>query len=190
MKILIATSNASKFEIVSRMLKTILNGNIEISSLKDLPKYDELPEEGDNRERAKTKAFSAYENFMDLFDYIIGIDDGIIIGEEEYVAVKEHLDDIIFGDVKIGTSIYITRAYHMISKDGKEYSCFNKIPYVLIKKLDNCDYEGYPLNNVLSTIESDCSLTSMSAEELNDYFIKYSLDDLKELTLDITEGGE
>ena len=38
---------------------------------------------------------------------------------------------------------------------------------------------GYPLNSVISTIDNDTVLTECSNEELNNYFLKYSIDDLR-----------
>ena len=38
---------------------------------------------------------------------------------------------------------------------------------------------GYPLNSVISTTDNETVLTERSNEELNDYFLKYSIDDLR-----------
>ena len=180
MKILIATKNNSKFEIISRMLYSILGNNILIKSLNDYDYFVDKDEIGTNIERAKAKAKNAEEQIKEDFDYILGIDDGIIIADKEYVTVKDHLYDIVVGDkVKIGSTIYITRAYFLISNDKKEVLCYNKIPYIVRKKLDTVEMGGYPLNSVISTIDNDTVLTERSNEELNDYFLKYSIDDLR-----------
>ena len=180
MKILIATKNNSKFEIISRMLYSILGNNILIKSLNDYDYFVDKDEIGTNIERAKAKAKNAEEQIKEDFDYILGIDDGIIIADKEYVTVKDHLYDIVVGDkVKIGSTIYITRAYFLISNDKKEVLCYNKIPYIVRKKLDTVEMGGYPLNSVISTIDNDTVLTERSTEELNDYFLKYSIDDLR-----------
>ena len=180
MKILIATKNNSKFEIISRMLYSILGNNILIKSLNDYDYFVDKDEIGTNIERSKAKAKNAEEQIKEDFDYILGIDDGIIIDGKEYVTVKDHLYDIVVGDkVKIGSTIYITRAYFLISNDKKEVLCYNKIPYIVRKKLDTVEMGGYPLNSVISTIDNDTVLTERSNEELNDYFLKYSIDDLR-----------
>ncbi len=94
--------------------------------------------------------------------------------------MKEHLYDIIVGNkVKIGSKIYITRAYYLVTNDQKEFWCYNKIPYIVQKKLPNFDSGGYQLNDVISTIDNDKVLTERSPEELNEYFLKYTVDDLK-----------
>lgn len=184
MEILIATRNNSKFEIISKMLYSIFENNIIIKSLNDFDYYVDKAEIGPNIERAKMKALNAKEQLKENFDYIIGIDDGIIIDGKEYVTVKDHLYDIVVGNkVKIGSVIYITRAYFMISSNKKETSCYNKIPFVVRRKLDNLKIEGYPLNNVVSTIDDNIILTRHTSEELNNYFLKYSIDDLKKLFL-------
>lgn len=180
MKILIATKNNSKFEIISRMLYSILGYNILIKSLNNYDYFIDKNEVGTNIERAKTKAKNAEEQIKEKFDFILGIDDGIIIDGKEYITVKDHLYDIVVGDkIKIGSTIYITRAYFLISNDKKEFLCYNKIPYIVRKKLDTVEMGGYPLNSVISTIDNDTVLTERSNEELNDYFLKYSIDDLR-----------
>lgn len=180
MKILIATKNNSKFEIISRMLYSILGNNILIKSLNDYDYFVDKDEIGTNIERAKAKAKNAEEQIKEDFDYILGIDDGIIIDGKEYVTVKDHLYDIVVGNkIKIGSTIYITRAYFLISNDKKEILCYNKIPYIVRKKLDTVEMGGYPLNSVISTIDNDTVLTERSNEELNGYFLKYSIDDLR-----------
>ena len=180
MKILIATKNNSKFEIISRMLYSILGNNILIKSLNDYDYFVDKDEIGTNIERSKAKAKNAEEQIKEDFDYILGIDDGIIIDGKEYVTVKDHLYDIVVGDkIKISSIIYITRAYFLISNDKKEVLCYNKIPYIVRKKLDTVEMGGYPLNSVISTIDNETVLTERSTEELNDYFLKYSIDDLR-----------
>ena len=180
MKILIATKNNSKFEIISRMLYSILGNNILIKSLNDYDYFVDKDEIGTNIERAKAKAKNAEEQIKEDFDFILGIDDGIIIDGKEYVTVKDHLYDIVVGDkIKIGSTIYITRAYFLISNDKKEFLCYNKIPYIVRKELDTVEMGGYPLNSVISTTDNDTVLTERSNEELNDYFLKYSINDLR-----------
>lgn len=180
MKILIATKNNSKFEIISRMLYSILGPNILIKNLNSYDYFVEKDEIGTNIERASAKAKNAKEQIKENFDFILGIDDGVIIDGKEYITVKDHLYDLVVGDkIKIGSTIYITRAYSLISNDKRESLCFNKIPYIVRKKLDTLEINGYPLNSVVSTIDNDSVLTDCSNEELNNYFLKYSIDDLR-----------
>ena len=128
---------------------------------------------------ANLQLLNAEEQIKEDFDFILGIDDGIIIDGKEYVTVKDHLYDIVVGDkIKIGSIIYITRAYFLISNDRKEVLCYNKIPYIVRKKLDTVEMGGDPVNSVISTIDNDTVLTERSNEELNNYFLKYSVDDL------------
>ena len=180
MKILIATKNNSKFEIISRMLYSILGNNIVIKNLNNYDYFVYKVEIGTNIERAQAKEKNSEELIKETFDFILGIDDGIIIDGKEYITVKDHLYDIVVGDkVKIGSTIYITRDYFLISSDKKEVLCYNKIPYIVRKKLDTVEMGGYPLNSVISTIDNDTVLTERSNEELNDYFLKYSINDLR-----------
>lgn len=182
MKIIIATKNKAKFEIISKMLNEIFD-NVMIKSLNDINDFNEIEETGNNIERAKIKALNTFNNIKEPFDAIIGIDDGIIIDEIEYVAVKEHLQDIIISDkVPVGTKIYISRAYYLITKDNVHSYCYNKIPYIIQRKLNSYEKDGYQLNSVISTVDNPTVLTERSSEVLNDYFLKYSITDLKDLT--------
>ncbi len=181
MNILIATKNKDKFNIISKMIASIIDDSVVFKSLNDFDNYIESEECGNNVDRAKQKALDASSNIKEKFDYILGIDDGIIINNQEYAAVKEHLQDIVVGDeVPIGSTIYITRAYYLIS-NGKEKYCYNKIPYIIKKKLSDYRHEGYPLNDVLSTIDNDEVLSNRDKDELNEYFLKYSINDLKKI---------
>ena len=184
MKILIATNNKDKYNTISQMLFKIFPNEIEVEYLNKYIEFKEVEEVGTNIERAKGKALNAKNQIKDNYDIILGIDDGIIIDNKEYAAVKEHLFDIVIGDkVKIKDKIYITRAYYLIAKEKENY-CYNKIPYILQKKLNSYDNVGYPLNSVISTIEDDKVLTEHSKEELNEYFLKYSKKDLQKLFKD------
>lgn len=189
MKIIIATKNMSKFEIVSKMLTTIFNEKINIKNLNDVHEFKELDEKGNNIERAKAKAWNTYNNINEQFDAIIGIDDGIIINDIEYASVKQHLRDIVIeNSVPVGSKIYITRAYYLITCDGREKSCYNKIPYIVQRKLESFEVKGYPLNDVISTIDNTDVLSLRPTSELNEYFLKYTLKDLEDLMSII--GGE
>lgn len=191
MKILIATQNVDKFNIISNIIKSSVKNNIDIYSLNDIEEIPEEKEVGTNLERAKKKAENAKKYVKEDFDAIIGIDDGIILQDKEYVAVKDHLKDIISGDkIKIGEKIYITRAYYMITKNNEVSYCLNKIPYYLRKKLDEFDNKGFPLNRVISTIDNKKVLTERDKDELNNYFIKHSIDDIRNLINIIDRGNE
>lgn len=182
MKIIIATKNMAKFDIISKMLKTLSDKNIIVKSLNDINQFKDVEEVGTNIERAKAKALNTYNNITESFDAIIGIDDGIIINDIEYVAVKDHLYDIIIGDkVPVGERIYITRAYYLITKENIHKYCYNKIPYIVQKKLLSYKKDGYQLNDVISTIDNNKVLSNRNTEELNKYFLNYSINDLEEL---------
>lgn len=191
MKILVATNNMDKFNIISKMIYSIFGNNIKIKSLASYKDFVEVDEVGNNINRAKEKAKNAKNNINDEFDYVLGIDDGVIVNETEYVSVKDKLNDIICNNtVSIGSKIYITRAYYLLSKTNKETYCYNKIPYIIQKKLSNYEKQGYPLNSVISTIDDDRVLTERTEEELNKYFLKYSIDDLRKLFNNYDLGGK
>lgn len=191
MKILIATKNISKFNTIKNMLNEVIGDNCiykNLLSYTDLVLKEEI---GSNIDRARDKAKDAYNQIEEKFDVVIGIDDGIIINDIEYISVKEHLFDIMVGNkVPIGDKIYITRAYYAITNDGREYNIYNKIPYIVRKKVETIEKEGYQLNSVISMIDKDCVLNDMSDKELNDYYLAYSIEDLKKLINFINSKGD
>jgi len=83
---------------------------------------------------------------------------------------------------EIGKIIYITRAYSIIDKNGKNKNVFNKIPYRVNRKVKNIANQGYQLNSVLSMLDDNCKvLDEFSNKELNEYYLLHSKDDLMEL---------
>ena len=74
--------------------------------------------------------------------------------------------DIIVGDeISIGETLYVTRAYYLINKENKDSYVLNKIPYIVQKKLKELSLVGYPLNDVLSTIDNNMVLSERSEED-------------------------
>ena len=182
MKILIATKNLSKFNTIKNMLNEVIDSDCVYKNLLSYTNLISKEEIGSNIDRARDKAKDAYNQIDEKFDAIIGIDDGIIINNTEYVSVKDHLFDIMVGDkIPIGNKIYITRAYHIITNDGREFNIYNKIPYIIRKKVEIIGKEGYQLNSVISTIDNESVLNDMSDKELNKYYLTYSIEDLQKI---------
>ena len=84
-KILIATTNNSKFEVVKELLISCGFENYNFKLLKDLDLIiEDKKENGNILERAKDKAVNVYNTinnskYNNDFEYIIGIDEGIEI---------------------------------------------------------------------------------------------------------------
>ena len=96
-KILIATKNKDKFEIVTKILNKINNLSYEYYSLYDIKNLEKSDkEEGNIEVRAYNKANQIYSSIKDNdFKYIIGIDDGIKMRGILRENVKDYIEDII-----------------------------------------------------------------------------------------------
>ena len=174
--IIFATTNNDKFEIVSELFKrTIFNENeYEILKLtKDMNVPDEK-ESGNNIERARTKALNAYSYLKDYnFDFIVGLDDAIVIKGKTEPNIKEYLNKIIYENyLEDGEEYALNRAYCIVDKDKNIFETNIDIPYQY-RKLDhdiNLREYGYPLSLVSCPIGSNIPLTELTFEEDIEYY--------------------
>lgn len=185
-KILIATKNKDKFEVVKRILDKINNESYEYYNLydiKDLEKSDE--EKGTIEERAFNKANEIYSSIKSNdFEYIIGIDDGIKMKGILRENVKDYISDIINDKyLTEGEQIEIVRAYCFINKKGEYKLVTTEIPFIYQKFNGNLKIEenSYPLSNVLRTLVSNKTVAQIDSEENNQYYLKYSEEKIKEV---------
>ena len=186
-KILIATTNKDKFEIVKYLLKKagLTEDGYEIISLYDIhysgPDNKEI---GNIEQRAKCKA-ETVRNFLknEDYDYIIGIDDGIIIKGKMIENVKDYIKKILYEHYLCeDEKIIFSRAYCIIGKNNEIFEAIIDIPYIHISRENVCLKEfSYPLNQVLAPIGYDKPIAEMTVDESNRYFWKYSETKIKEL---------
>ena len=185
-KILIATKNKDKFEIVTRILNKINNASYEYYSLYDIKNIEKSDkEEGNIEERAYNKANQIYSNIKENdFEYIIGIDDGIKMKGILRENVKDYIEDIINDQyLSEGEQIEIVRAYCFMNKKGEYKTVTTEIPFKYqryngsLKIEKNC----YPLSNVLRTLTSDRTVAQMDKDENNKYYLHYSEKKIKEV---------
>lgn len=185
-KILIATKNKDKFEIVIKILNKISNASYKYYSLHDiesLEKKDE--EEGNIEQRAYIKANQVYSSIKkNDFEYIIGIDDGIKMKGILRENVKDYIEDII-NDKYLSEEeqVEIVRAYCFINKKGEYKTVVTEIPFKYQKFNGNLKIEenSYPLSNVLRTLDSNKTVAQMDKEENNKYYLQYSEKKIKEV---------
>ena len=121
MKILIATTNRDKFKLVSYLLSSSIFKDAEFYSLYDIEGIPPKRESGNVKKRSLVKAQNIFDNISNnIFDYIIGVDDGLRINGKVITAVKEYTKDILDDQfIKEGHRIELVRAYTYIVKDGK-----------------------------------------------------------------------
>lgn len=183
-KVLIATTNNDKFEIVSELFKRTIFSENEYEILK-LTKDMNVPDEkerGNNIERARTKALNAYSYLKEYnFDFIVGLDDAIVIKGKTEPNIKEYLNKIIYENyLEDGEEYAFNRAYCIVDKDKNIFETNIDIPYQY-RKLDhdiNLREFGYPLSLVSCPVGSNIPLTELTFEEDIEYYLKYSKDAL------------
>lgn len=185
-KILIATKNKDKFEIVTKILNKINNVSYEYYSLYDIKNLEKSDkEEGNIEVRAYNKANQIYSSIKyNHFKYIIGIDDGIKMRGILRENVKDYIKDIINDKyLSEGEQVEIVRAYCFMNEKGEYKTVTTEIPFKYQKYNGNLKIEenSYPLSNVLRPIDSDKTVAQMDKNENNQYYLKYSEKKIKEV---------
>ena len=185
-KILIATKNKDKFEIVTRILNKINNVSYEYYSLYDIENVEKSDkEEGNIEERAYSKANQIYSNIKENnFEYIIGIDDGIKMKGILRENVKDYIEDIINDKyLSEGEQVEIVRAYCFMNKKGEYKTVTTEIPFKYKRINENLKIEEncYPLSNVLRPLGFRKTVAQMDKNENNEYYLKYSEKEIKEV---------
>lgn len=185
-KILIATKNKDKFEIVTKILNKINNANYKYYSLYDIKNLEKSDEEkGNIEERAYNKANQVYSSIKkNDFKYIIGIDDGIKMKGILRENVKDYIEDIINDKyLSDGEQVEIVRAYCFMNEKGEYKTITTEIPFKYQKINGNLKIKenSYPLSNVLRPLISDRTVAQMDKNENNQYYLQYSEKKIREV---------
>lgn len=188
-KILIATTNKDKYKIVTYLLSRAgLNKDEYLYQSLDDINYDgpDKKEQGTIEDRAENKAKVVKEyldkNNLNDFEFIIGIDDGILIKGALQENIKDYVRKILYeGYLEDGEEYAFYRAYCLINKLGQLVRTETKIPYTY-KYKDGAELKdnSYPLSQVAVPIGYDISVAELNNEEGNEYTWKYSKDKLTE----------
>ena len=185
-KILIATRNKDKYKIVSKLLSAKTFKNFKFISLNEI-KEDiiDKKEVGDIKNRSYEKAMNVYKSFKNnIYDYIVGIDDGIEIRGNIIENVKEYIKAILDNKyLKENEKVYIVRAYTFINKKGKFKILVTKIPfkYKKLEKQIKIEENSYPLSHVLTPIDSNQRIIDLDEYDTNKYYLNYSEDKFNEV---------
>ena len=184
--ILIATRNKDKFKLLSKLLSTELLRDSKFFSLNDIEdEIEDKKEVGDIKNRSYEKAMNAYLSIKNnIYQYIIGIDDGIEMKGQMIENVKEYIKDILDDKyLKEDEIVYIKKAYTFIDKNGVFKTIVTKIPFKYKKLTDHFEIEenSYPLNHVLTPIDSNLRLVDIDEETTNNYLLTYSKEGFDEV---------
>ena len=188
-KVLIATTNKDKYDAVSKIFKkTIFPEDKYI--LEKLTKEMNLPdekEEGSNVERARSKALNAYNHLKDYnFDYIVGLDDAILIKNRLEPNIKEYINKILFEDyLSDGEEYAFNRAYCILDKEKNIYEVNINIPYIYYGLKEDLELEEntYQLSKVAYPIGYNEPICDLNEKEEVDYYLKYVKDGLMNLNI-------
>ena len=188
-KVLIATQNKDKFNIVKKILNSSDEGIYDCYSLRDMTTPVILSEEeGTVQNRAFNKAMETFKIVgKDQYEYIVGIDDGIEIRGEIIENVKDYINDILNNNyLKENEIINIVRAYCFAINDNEYYEITTKIPfkYIECKEKINIKANTYPLSNVMAPLYCDKSVVNLTEEETNNYYLQYSKEKIEEVLND------
>ena len=184
--ILIATRNKDKFKLLSKLLSTELLRDSKFFSLNDLEdEIEDKKEVGDIKNRSYEKAMNAYLSIKNnIYKYIIGIDDGIEMKGQMIENVKEYIKDILDDKyLKEDEIVYIKKAYTFIDKNGVFKTIITKIPFKYKKLTNHFEIEenSYPLNHVLTPIDSNLRLVDIDEKTTNNYLLTYSKEGFDEV---------
>ncbi|MDD3341757.1 MAG: hypothetical protein PHN72_06190 [Bacilli bacterium] len=184
-KVLIATRNLDKLEIVTKLLSTSILEGTKFYSLRDIEGIIDKKEVGDVTNRAKEKALNVFNNMkQNDFDYIIGIDDVIKIKGKISENIKDYLKPILFEQyLEENEIISIVRAFTFIDQSGHMENTITEIPYEYqpLKETLDLQENSYPLNHVMANIDTKKTVAEMTKEEGNIYYLKYSKEPLEYL---------
>lgn len=184
--ILIATRNKDKFKLLSKLLSTELLKDSKFFSLNDIEdEIEDKKEVGDIKNRSYEKAMNAYLSIKNnIYKYIIGIDDGIEMKGQMIENVKEYIKDILDDKyLREDEIVYIKKAYTFIDKNGVFKTIVTKIPFKYKKLTNHFEIEenSYPLNHILTPIDSNLRLVDIDEETTNNYLLTYSKEGFDEV---------
>ena len=187
--VLIATTNNDKYRTVKIIFENTIFPSNEfiINSLKTLNiELEDKKEVGDNLNRAKNKALFAYESLKKYnFDYIVGLDDAIIIKDRLEPNIKEYINKILYENyLEENEKFAFSRAYVIIDKNKNIYETLATIPYIFKENKNAIVKENsYPLSYISCPIGYDKPVNEITDEERLDYYLKYVKESIMNLNI-------
>jgi len=188
-KVLIATTNIDKYDAVSKIFKkTIFPSNkyiiLKLSDEMNIPFEKEF---GSNINRAYTKAINAYDYLKKYdFDYIVGLDDAIVIKGIIQPNIRKYINKILFENyLSDGEEYAFNRAYCILDKAKNKYEINLSIPYIYnsLKEEITLKEYTYPLSKVSYPIGYNKPICDLDEEEEVSYYLKYVRDGLMSLKI-------
>ncbi len=193
-KVLIATHNEDKFVIVRDLLISSGLDEAEFHNLRDFGVLSQVTEIGSVKNRAYMKAREAYNKLKgsgEQIDIYIGSDDAMQMPDGAVRVDSKEVTNEILNDglLDIDELLTIVRAFSFIDKHGTEISRFEtRIPFKFVGVTNNINEvkNKYPLNYVLSPMDSDTTIANMSYNESMNYYLRFCKNTLHNKLKEIT----
>ena len=188
-RVLIATTNNDKYDAVSKLFRRTIFPE-KLFTIEKMTKEMNVPnekEKGSNIERAREKALTAFNHLKRYnFDYIVGLDDALIIKGRIEPNIKEYLNKILFENyLDDGEEYAFNRAYCIFDKGGNIYETTADIPYIYhpLKNDYKLEEFTYPLSRVAYPIGINRPIYEITGNEEINYYLKYVKDALENLNI-------
>lgn len=180
--IVIATTNADKFILVTNLLVDLGLIDWNFKSLSDFSITNQAEETGKAEDRAAQKARFFIDNCASIneVDVVVGIDDGMVLNSNNGVITDSKMVtmQILSGEkIKIGEEVINHRAYcFVLLKTNKEMFAVTELKFRYLGNGSGVKLEEgkYPLSHVLGYVGYDKTVAQMPADEVRKINAKYS----------------
>lgn len=185
MKILITTVNKDRFRVMKYLLSnTVFTEDAEFYSLYDIEEIPAKRRWGNIKQRSLEKANNIYNNISNnIFDYIVGVDDGLRIVGKVITEVRTYTKDILNNNfLRDGQKIDLVTGYSFIDKNGNTKTVVTNIPYVYSV---NYDYKmedyTFPLYQVFMPLNVEMPVSMVNEKDALEYELSYAKEPLMEV---------
>jgi len=182
MRILVATTNADKLDLITRMFVSIYGDALQMFSLPHAKLEGEVVENGTIGDRAIAKAdyFSnelARQQRQAEFDAVLGSDDGIGIGGGRVSPQSQEIvQRILDGEWPIGTSVSVMRAFALCPPWTSASVSTSELPFTIVRRgRDIVLRKGeYPLSMVLAPQGHDVPFSELNRTQQDRFNLAHS----------------
>jgi hypothetical protein len=189
LSVLLATQNAEKASILSRLVAAVAPSQIEFHTPLTQGCHIEPAEFGTVIDRARQKAISHVGCCGAGKDFVIGSDDAFKIpshfGDEVICDSKRVTDMILSGGLGEGATVLLVRSFWLIDLRTKAHTparnhnhCVTEIPFRFIAHpgitRSRASRDSYPLSQVLGRTVSDSPVASENADVTDAYYLEHS----------------
>jgi len=187
MTVLVATRNKEKFAIISDLLKAVGGKTIQPFALFETANTDEVDETETTPQKIATQKarFFAALPFAQAYDFVLGMDDAIRIGDAEPdVDSKGATDRLLGGAYPTDTPVAGVSGYCLIdTTTKKERLSGYEIPYVFLGNPNGVTRKegAYPLTRVLGRVGDKIPLDQLPDGEADQYFLKHARQGIEKL---------